>query len=645
MSDQKDAPGKKSSLIVQFGGGFVVASALWLGLSLLRRESAPTPAVTPSVPLPSPPLNSVPSGADQATDQASLARMIADDTARLGVKPHTATLTSEKAVTAREAVKRGDYAAADRIGAGVLAGSKLQPWSYYPLNAFVGSFTHGTDPVLLDHLNQWVDREPSAALPLLLRAEYYLKAGWAARGEGFTATISDRDLETYTDDLGKAARDVGKSIGNDGNIPYSYYEQLRIAAGHGNGPEAETLFQQSIGKFPGYYPLYQWRLSSLTPKWGGSVREMVDFVNQYAGLTAGQSPLRLLYLQLHADLLNAAWVDCRSRNGDAVDQCVIGKMNQLAPAELEGNVATALNLYRTSDHLQFNVAAEPIFTEIADAVGSAPSAGLILDRAAVSMDSEINMNEDHPGHNNYLADIFAGDVWARSRYYDNAEHKYLEALSDIQHFEFPGEEEKDLATADIYQHLMWLAENTSQYEKVIVYRNAAEALGGANYADMPFIKCRAYFHMKHYAEAIQECTRQIEGDGDTMPTRYWRARAYDLSNQLDAAMKDYLIVAGSESEYRASSAIDISVIYGKKGDPAGQLASMNSYPYLFDQENQEGETLAVAYNNRCYAEMKVGLLQKALDDCNVSLQYGNIPDAIQKHAALVKQLGAQGSSH
>jgi hypothetical protein len=637
MSDQKGASSGKNSPLVLFGGGFLVASALWLGLNALRHESPPpAPAVNP----PTAAVSSVPPAADLVADQASLAKMIAEDTARLGVEPHKVQLTTEKAAAVRDAVRRGDYTTADRIGAEVLAHSTLQPWSYYPLNLFVGAFTHGTDPVLLDHLNHWVEHEPKAALPLLLRGEYYLEAGWAARGEGFSSTISNQDMRTYGEDLEKAIGDVRKSIGNDGNIPFSYYEQLRIAAGYGNGPIAERLFQEGISKFPSYYPLYQWRLSSLSPKWGGSVSAMVDFVNQYAGMTPGQSPLRLLYLQLHSDLLNASWVDCNSVRSQTIDQCVIAEMNRLAPPELEGNVTTALNLYRTSDHLQFNVAAEPIFTEIAEAAGSAPTAGAILQRAAVSMDSETNMIEDHPGRNNYLADLFAGDVWAHSRYYDNAEHKYQEALSDIKHFDFAGEEEKDLATADIYEHLMWLADNTSQYEKVVVYRNAVEALGGTAFGDAPFIKCRAYFHLKHYVEAIQECTRQIEGDGDTLPTHYWRARAYDLSNQLDAAMKDYLLVAGSESEYRASSAIDISVIYGKKGDPAGQLVSMNSYPYLFDRENQEQETLSVAYNNRCYAEMKVGQLQKALDDCNISLKYGNIPDAIQKRAALEQQLAA-----
>ncbi len=57
---------------------------------------------------------------------------------------------------------------------------------------------------------------------------------------------------------------------------------------------------------------------------------------------------------------------------------------------------------------------------------------------------------------------------------------------------------------------------------------------------------------------------------------------------------------------------------------------MNKYTYLYDEEHQSKTYLAISYNNRCYSYMKLGELQKALDDCNKSLNFGNIPDAYQK---------------
>ena len=51
------------------------------------------------------------------------------------------------------------------------------------------------------------------------------------------------------------------------------------------------------------------------------------------------------------------------------------------------------------------------------------------------------------------------------------------------------------------------------------------------------------------------------------------------------------------------------------------------------------DDLAIAYNNRCFALMKTGELEKALQDCQTSLKYGKIPDALQKQQQLLKMLG------
>jgi hypothetical protein len=83
----------------------------------------------------------------------------------------------------------------------------------------------------------------------------------------------------------------------------------------------------------------------------------------------------------------------------------------------------------------------------------------------------------------------------------------------------------------------------------------------------------------------------------------------------------------------------MSFDYGQKADYAGQLASMNAHAFLFDSEIQPAEDLAPAYNNRCFAYMKLGELQKALDDCTLSLKYGRIPDALHKQQELLKLLG------
>ena len=108
-------------------------------------------------------------------------------------------------------------------------------------------------------------------------------------------------------------------------------------------------------------------------------------------------------------------------------------------------------------------------------------------------------------------------------------------------------------------------------------------------------------------------------------------------------MRDFKAVADSQDSYRASAALDVSMIYFNRKDVPGGLAALNEYPYLFDPELTSKQNVAVAYNNRCYAHMELGELLKALEDCKASLKYGNLPDAHRKQLELAKRLKAQES--
>jgi tetratricopeptide (TPR) repeat protein len=104
-------------------------------------------------------------------------------------------------------------------------------------------------------------------------------------------------------------------------------------------------------------------------------------------------------------------------------------------------------------------------------------------------------------------------------------------------------------------------------------------------------------------------------------------------------VEEFNVVADSQDHhFRTSAAIDISVIYGNRKDMPSMLESLNRHAYLFDEKGQKKEDLAISYNNRCYAQMQLGRLQEALADCEVSLRYGNLPDAYQKYQELLKKV-------
>jgi tetratricopeptide (TPR) repeat protein len=105
------------------------------------------------------------------------------------------------------------------------------------------------------------------------------------------------------------------------------------------------------------------------------------------------------------------------------------------------------------------------------------------------------------------------------------------------------------------------------------------------------------------------------------------------------ALAEFGPIADGENNYiRVGAAIDMGHINALRGNYAGELAILDKYTYLFDASLQPPADLAVSYNNRCFAYMKLGRLQKALEDCTTSLKYGRLPDAMQKQQELVKML-------
>src|SRR3984957_13509350 len=108
-----------------------------------------------------------------ARTEEALAGMIAEKTAELGLTPKTAKTAADRALEASSAIKREDFAQARAIAEEVLSHSRLESWSFYPFNEFMGSLVRGDDPRLLAGLNHWLQRDPRSGLAYLMRAQYY----------------------------------------------------------------------------------------------------------------------------------------------------------------------------------------------------------------------------------------------------------------------------------------------------------------------------------------------------------------------------------------------------------------------------------------------------------------------------------------
>jgi hypothetical protein len=575
---------------------------------------------------------------------ATLASMVAQELAKLPVRPKTTTVPSDQSLEEVAAIKRGDYASARRIAEEVLARSNFKNWHFYPWSAFMNSMTRGNDPVLLDHLNEWLRREPKLAIAYLMRAWYYYETAWTVRAEGAGWMIPPDIYQVFKDDTRFAIADARRSISLNTRIPWSYYLVLRAESSEGNSAQAEAAFQEGVKAFPGYYDLYRQRLYSLTPKWNGSVADMYAFVERYAGKAPAQSQLKLLYLQEYAYFMDAASFDCGALKYDRLQECATARLKHLGVPDTVGDgIVTALKSYSASDPIAFANSVWPILSKMASTPGSGKSAsGATLQLAASVMGSDNRLSRESGG-NSYVLDDVTAQVWAAMGNGANAEKKFRDALADIDATQFADEAQRDEAAATVYDHMTEFSRHTSQYLNAIVYYDAANAVGGANHGDSQHVKCWAYNQLKHYAEGVRECSRVVtQSYGNTLLAHYSLARAYEGLERWDEALAEFAPLADSADNYlRVGAAIEMSVIYGKKKDFAGEARILNQHAYLFDPNMQPPEDLAVSFNNRCHAYMELGELQKALNDCTTSLKYDRIPDAYTKEQELMRRLGTQ----
>ena len=552
------------------------------------------------------------------------------------VKPDSVVFPYQRGLAARAAIEKGDYATAERIGAEMFASSTMQPWHFYPFNSFIGAVVPGVDDAFRKHLDEWIGKEPNSALAHLLRAIYYHGLAWSIRGEKYVSETSEKNLALFADHNRTATADALSAIKLDPKNPYCEHMLLQILASRGNTDVMERAFLTAIGKFPKYYALYQSRLGTLAPKWGGSHKAMRAFVERYAGTAPHDSPLRLLYLEIYQSMLNDVALACRPYANEYKEKCITFAMASLVDDELIGDVKSVFGLYDTTDRVQFSLEVWPILRKIV-AMNGGHLSGAVLQSAAEQMHSQLQLVGNNPGKNNFVLDDVAARYWRRQKHPDNAEKKWQEALLDLENTEFSNPAEKYSVAASIYDSLSGLYSETSQYDKVITYQNAVtKALGRPSF-DYGHLSCHAYYKLRQFDAAIKACTERLRY-GSHMESYFWRGMVYKALGRPDDELNDMSIVASQDNPVQASAAIEISVIYGNRGDPAGMLKIFDQYAFLFDEKGQEKSSLAVAFNNRCYAKMQLGMLEEALSDCTTSLKYGNLPDAYQKYQELTRRL-------
>lgn len=558
---------------------------------------------------------------------------------RLAPNPSFHGTPFAQAMAARDAIRSGHFARADAMIKAVLRKSRMGPWTFQPFTTFMAALTAPGDARLAKRLNGWVVARPDSPIARLVRANYYFNLGWWIRGNGFADDVRAHNRKTFRFAMEVAALDAREAVNSDPRDPYAWEVYLRILKSAGAGVAQRAAFHSAIAIFPAYYALYRIRLSTLQPTWLGTVQDMYRFVAKYAGKSPPGSPLRMLYARLYLELLGTSSDLCSESRTPQLNNCVRIVMHGVITPGLKKAAYAAVRLAGGVSRLAYSDEVRRILSVMIMTSGGGREAAGFLQAAAMALGSNTQLVASNTAKNNFMIDRMAALVWYQHKQMANAKQLDERALSDLSNTRFPNRYAENDARADIYTDLASIYNRKHEFRRVVVYSKAATRLLGGEGARPGFdaVECAALFRLKLYRQGVGACRAIVAANGN-LQTRFWLGQIENALGNENAAVRDYGLVASSESGYRDYAAIGVAVIYDREGKWQASLNALNEYSYLFKKKYDDPYDMAIAYNDRCYDKMKLGDLKSALQDCTSSLRYGSLPDAYAKQQELRQML-------
>ena len=126
-------------------------------------------------------------------------------------------------------------------------------------------------------LNEWVGKYPASYAALVARGSYYHAQGLDARGTAFIKDTPDENVEAMRVYLSKARRDLERSLKLTQKPYLSRLLLMSITRTSGSRRGAKAQYVEAAKLAPQSVELRLAYMSSLEPRWGGSLAEMEAF--------------------------------------------------------------------------------------------------------------------------------------------------------------------------------------------------------------------------------------------------------------------------------------------------------------------------------------------------------------------------------
>jgi len=157
-----------------------------------------------------------------------------------------------------------------------------------------------------ERLEQWA--ETGSVLALLARVHFQRAYAWRARGPGFVDTVPSEQWPIFRQRVAAAQALFAELPAAAAQMPWYAELMLLLHRDGGNWSRTEALqaYEYARARDPWYLSLYFVRGSLSAPKWGGSIAEHAEFVEQEIARADSPDLAAVLYARLHWS--NQSWM-------------------------------------------------------------------------------------------------------------------------------------------------------------------------------------------------------------------------------------------------------------------------------------------------------------------------------------------------
>jgi membrane associated rhomboid family serine protease len=141
--------------------------------------------------------------------------------------------------------------------------------------------------VLFGHTADWRRRVKGSVMADLVEAMLFSEWAYSARGTGYANSVSSQNMALFVQRSEMAAAGLAEVADRAADNPLWYSLSLEVGLDQAKDKtQLREIFDQGFAKGSDYRPLYRRMLRVLMPRWGGSYREVDDFINSIYAKTA-----------------------------------------------------------------------------------------------------------------------------------------------------------------------------------------------------------------------------------------------------------------------------------------------------------------------------------------------------------------------